>query len=165
MRGGDYLEIQEQELPGIGSRYDFKTKKDRRVGVVHHKDGHRELLVYKDRDPDAVSESIHFTNAEADAMAEFLGTRRIIEKLAEVTDQVEELDSREIEIKPGTPAANEEKGNLDVKKKTGASIVAVRRGTDVTISPLPDFKFQVGDKMIVVGDEESLDTAQKLIDG
>lgn len=161
----DYIEVNQEDLPGIGVRNDFMTDKDRRVGVVTHKDGHRELLVYEDRDPDSVSEAVHLTPVEANTIAEFLLTKRIVEKIAEVTDQVDKLDSRPLSIKAGSPADNRTKGALDIKKKTGASIVAVRRGEDVTLSPLPDFRFQAGDRIMMVGDEKSLDAAQKLIDG
>ena len=40
------IEVEEVALPGIGLRHDFQTRHGRRVGVVSHLTGKRELLVY-----------------------------------------------------------------------------------------------------------------------
>jgi TrkA domain protein len=46
-------------------------------------------------------------------------------------------------------------GEARVRTRTGASIVAVVRGGRVVASPGPDFMFQVGDVVVVVGSEDS----------
>ena len=38
--------VNEVELPGIGVRYEFVTEGGARVGVVHHRTGERELVLY-----------------------------------------------------------------------------------------------------------------------
>lgn len=161
----DHISISQENLPGIGIRNDFLTELDRRVGVITRRDGHRELLVYKKDDPDSVEASIHLTPTEADTLVEFLGTKRIIERLSSLTDQVKNLQTLQISVPAGSPADGTTKGDLDVKKKTGASIVAVRRGDDITLSPMPDYRFAAGDIVAIVGDEDSLAAARKLIEG
>ncbi len=46
------MEIEETKLPGIGLRHDFVTHAGRRLGVVSHRDGERDLVVYDPADPD-----------------------------------------------------------------------------------------------------------------
>lgn len=160
-----YIEISEEHLPGIGQRFDFVTVRGRRVGVVARKDGNRELLIYKQNDPDSVDAAVRLTPAEANVIAELTGTKRVIEKIAEVVDQVDDLESRQVTVYPNSPADGAAKDDLDVKKRTGASIVAVKSGADITVSPLPTFRFKAGDKLMIVGDVKSLDAAETLING
>ncbi len=40
-------------LPGVGDRRDFVTQAGDRIGVIAHRDGHRELLIYDRDDPDS----------------------------------------------------------------------------------------------------------------
>ena len=51
----DEVEVTETKLPGIGMRYDFLTDAGRRIGVVSHRDGDRDLLVFSKDDPDSCS--------------------------------------------------------------------------------------------------------------
>jgi TrkA domain protein len=46
-------DVQETQLPGVGIRYDFVTKEGDRVGVLVHRSGRRELLLYQRDDPDS----------------------------------------------------------------------------------------------------------------
>ncbi len=70
---------EEVRLPGVGLRHDFQTRSGRRVGVVSHRTGRRDLVVYDTRDPDACSEVVKLATDEADALAELLGAPRIVE--------------------------------------------------------------------------------------
>lgn len=48
---------------------------------------------------------------------------------------------------------------LQIRKKTGATIVAVRRGPEVFTNPEPDFRFKGGDIILFTGDRESMNMA------
>jgi CPA2 family monovalent cation:H+ antiporter-2 len=48
---------------------------------------------------------------------------------------------------------------LQVRKKTGATIIAVRRGAEVFTNPSPDFRFKAGDIILFTGERESMNTA------
>lgn len=54
----EQLQISEAALPGIGLRDDFLTSKGRRIGVISHRNGQRDLLVYGHDDPDACADTI-----------------------------------------------------------------------------------------------------------
>lgn len=51
---------------------------------------------------------------------------------------------------------------LNVRAKLGLNIIAVRRENVLNISPAPDDRFRSGDVIVVLGDQASLDRAQKL---
>jgi monovalent cation:H+ antiporter-2, CPA2 family len=48
---------------------------------------------------------------------------------------------------------------LQVRKKTGATIIAVRRGPKVHTNPAPDFRFKAGDIILFTGSREHMNTA------
>lgn len=143
------VRVEEVELPGIGMRYDLMTRKGRRVGVVQHRSGRRDLLVFSREDPDACSETVRMTEEESATLGELLGAPRIIDTLTAI--QVEGLLSEQIPIEPESPFANRTLGETQARTRTGASIVAVIRGQETIISPTPDFRFQPGDVVVVVG--------------
>lgn len=66
------VELQQTPLPGVGVRYDFCTSDGRQVGLVAHRDGSAELLVYAKGDVDAVSESVVLRAEERQALADLL---------------------------------------------------------------------------------------------
>ncbi|MEK6691371.1 MAG: monovalent cation:proton antiporter-2 (CPA2) family protein [Nitrospirota bacterium] len=50
---------------------------------------------------------------------------------------------------------------LQVRKITGVTIIAVRRGTNVFTNPEPDFRFKEGDIIIFTGEKKNMDVAMK----
>ncbi len=161
----DGIHIEEEELPGIGLRDDFLTEKGRRVGVITFRDGHRELLVYKKGDPDSVSETVTLTESEADILAEYLGTRLVVQRLSRITDQVARLGSEAVEVRRGDYIEGMTLAQANVRGNTGVPIVAVWRGDEVTPSPEPDFRVHVGDQLVVVGTDEAIEAARAYIAG
>ena len=148
------MDVERTALPGIGLQHVFTTAKGRRIGTISHRDGRRDLLIYDRVDPDTCVLTLPLTVEEANALAELLGTARIVERLTELHRQVEGLVSAQIPIAAGSPYDGRPLGNTQVRTRTGASIVAVVRDGNVVASPRPDFGFQAGDIVVVVGTAE-----------
>jgi TrkA domain protein len=160
------MDIERVNLPGIGMRHSFTTGRDRRLGVVSHHTGRRDLVVYDRDDPDSAVVSVALTGAEANALAELLGTARLVERLTELNRQVEGLVTEQIAVAVGSPYAGRTLGDTAARTRTGASIVAVVRDRQVFASPRPDFRFEPGDVVVVVGTAEGTNgVAQILTDG
>lgn len=157
------MEVEETKLPGIGLRHDFVTGSGRRIGVVSTKTGSRHVAIYKVDDDDCVAADIELDAEEASVLAELLGAPRVIERLAKLADQVQGIKTAGIPL--GIAFANREMGEAGIRSRTGASIVAVLRGDDVTPSPNPDFVFRHGDKVIVVGTEDGVRAASAILEG
>ncbi len=148
------MDVERTPLPGIGLQHVFTTERGRRIGVVSHRTGRRELIVYDRDDPDTALVSVTLTSDEANGLAELLGTARVVERLADLHRQVEGLTSAQVPISSGSPYEQRTLGDTRARTRTGASIVAVVRGTEVIASPGPDFTFHAGDVVVVVGTEE-----------
>ena len=147
----DAVQVDETRLPGIGLRHDFVTTSGRRVGVVSHRTGRRDFLVYDKEDPDACREVVTLTGEEADALAEFLGASRVVERLGALNEQVDGLVTEQLPIRRASRFDGRTLGETEARTRTGSSIVAVLREGDAIVSPSPDFRFSSGDTVIVVG--------------
>ena len=55
------MDIERVNLPGIGMRHAFTTERGRRIGVVSHHTGRRDLVVYDADDPDTAVVSVALT--------------------------------------------------------------------------------------------------------
>lgn len=148
------LEVHRTPLPGIGLRHEFVTERGRRVGIVSHRTGRREVVIYDRRDPDTAAVTLTLSAEEADGMAELLATARVVERFSELQRQVEGLVTEQIPIVTGSPYDGRTLGDTRARTRTAASIVAVVRGNDVMASPRPDFQFHAGDIVVVVGTAE-----------
>ncbi|GAA1823930.1 cation:proton antiporter regulatory subunit [Planosporangium flavigriseum] len=148
------MDVERTPLPGIGLRHVFVTHRGRRLGVVSHRDGRRDLVVYRRDDPDSAAETLVLTPEEANGLAELLGAARIVERLAELHRQVEGLVSEQIPITAGSPYDGRSLGDTRTRARTGASVVAVVRDREVIASPRPDFVFHAGDVVVAVGTAE-----------
>jgi TrkA domain protein len=144
------MDVQETALPGVGLRHDFTTRAGRQLGVVTHRTGRRDLLVYDRRDPDSCQEVIQLTDDEADTLAEMLGAARLVEHLARL-QQIEGLAIDWLEIRPGSPYAGRTIADTQARTRTGVSIVAVLRGETAIPAPTPDAGLEAGDTVVVVG--------------
>ncbi|MEQ4721559.1 cation:proton antiporter regulatory subunit [Nonomuraea sp. B19D2] len=160
------MEVEQTALPGIGLRHDFTTRKGQRIGVVSHRTGRRDLVIYDAEDPDAVCHVVKLNDEESDALAELLGAPRIVQRLNQLHQEVEGLVSVQLPIPAGSPYAGRPMGEARVRTRTSASIVAVVRAGQVFASPGPEFVFRAGDVVVVVGSEDSTaEVAGILADG
>ena len=159
----DDVEITETKLPGIGMRYDFITDAGRRIGIVSHRDGDRDLLVFSKEDPDSCSSVGQMNAAEADALAQVLGSGRIVERLASLSEQISTLSTGKIRIAHGSRYDNLTLGATKARTRTGASIVALMRDKEIVPSPGPETDLHGGDTLVVVGTAEAIDALKQIV--
>jgi TrkA domain protein len=158
------VQIDKTQLPGIGLRYEFTTEKGRRLAVVSHRTGRRELVLYDTTDPDAAREVLPLSDDECDALAELLGAPRIVERLADMQRDLAGLETHQMVIPPESRFAGRPLGETEARTRTGASIVAVVREGHVIVSPRPDFVFRAEDLVVVVGTDEAAEGVARILE-
>lgn len=158
------MELEETRLPGIGLRHDFVTRQGRRLGVISQRSGARELVVYDPEDPDASAAVVDLTPQESEVLAELLGAAPVVERLARLREQVEGMATEGLLVQEGSPYDGQTLGDGAVRSRTGASVVAVVRGQELHPSPTPDFRFQAGDRVVVVGTEDGVRAVARLLE-
>lgn len=156
-------EIDETPLPGVGIRQDFGCRSGTRVGVITRPSGRRELLVYDPHDPDTVRSSVDLSPEESGILGELLGTHT-------VTHQVEHLGAGIIPglsidwvpIPTDRPAVTI--ADLEVRTRTGASVVALVHDEEPIPAPGPESVLHPGDTIVLVGTDEGIQRATRLLE-
>jgi TrkA domain protein len=159
------VRIEKVDLPGIGVRHDLLTESGRRLSVVSHRDGDRDVALFSEDDPDSSSESIPLTDDEAAALADLLGSSVTLSRLATLTDGTDGISTEQVQLPMDSPYLNRPLGDTKARTRTRTSIVAIVRGEAVMPSPTPAEILRPGDVIIAVGTREGLDTLGRLIAG
>ena len=155
--------VEQTRLPGVGIRHDFETRGHRRIGVIAHRVGHRELIIYAEDDPDAVGETVRLEDDDAHTLAELLGASRVTQALDEIRQSVEGLALDWLPITETWWAAGHSIADSQMRRRTGVSIVAILRGDQTIPSPEPDEQLHAGDTVVVVGTPEGIENATALL--
>jgi TrkA domain protein len=155
--------VEQIRLPGIGMRHDLITASGWRLGVISHRDGHRDLVVFDPDDPDAARDSIPLTDDEAAVLADVLGASLMLGQLSGLREQAEGLLTEQITLTADSPYVGRPLGDTRARTRTGVSIVAVLRHGAVVASPAPDFRFSVGDVVVTVGTRPGLESVSRLL--
>ncbi|MEV8440124.1 cation:proton antiporter regulatory subunit [Actinosynnema sp. NPDC051121] len=159
------MNVEVTPLPGIGTRQDFMIRAGRRIGVITHRDGKFELIVSSLDDPDDCTASIPLTPAEASTLAGLLGSPQLVAHLQEQHREVAGISTKQFPVVPGSRFDGSPLAETELRTRTGASIVAVVRRGSVHPSPRPDFVFEGGDLVVVVGTADGLGAASELLGG
>jgi TrkA domain protein len=156
-------EVRETRLPGVGVRHEFTTGSGEEVGVLVHRDGRREILVYENDDRDACTTIVSLTPADARTVSELLGASQVTEVVTVVQQQIEGLAIEWVDVEEGSAALGATIGDGSYRTRTGASVVAVIRENRSIPAPGPEFSFEVGDVVVAVGTPEGVAELRRLI--
>ncbi|MFR9798575.1 cation:proton antiporter regulatory subunit [Streptomyces sp. MS06] len=159
------MDVNEVLLPGVGLRYEFDSRAGERIGVVALRSGGFDLMVYESTDPDEARTVLQLTGEEADTLAEIMGAPRIAERFADLTREVPGLNAGQVEVRAEGPFADRPLGETRARTRTGASIVAVVRDTEVIPSPGPTEVLRAGDVLVVIGTHDGISAVEQLIRG
>lgn len=149
-------EVEETLLPGVGVRYEFVTGDGERIGVLVHHGGRRDLFAPQAGDPDACEIYARLDPDDARTLASLLGVPHIGEQLNEVQHEIEGLSIDWLRIKAGSPLSGRSLAESAIQAQTGASVVAVTRGTQAVASPPADFVLEEGDLIVAVGQPDGV---------
>lgn len=155
--------LEETNLPGIGTRLEFISDEGRRLGVVRHRGGRREVFVCQPGDPDTSQVAVNLTEDDAHLFVEALDVNPTRENLGTGTYEVEGLVFEWLEVPAASPAAGRSIGDLRIRTRTGASVVAVIRDSGSVPAPEPGFVIAVGDLLVVAGTPEGVERARRLL--
>jgi CPA2 family monovalent cation:H+ antiporter-2 len=68
-----------------------------------------------------------------------------------------------VQLAPGAPAAGSSLRELDIRKNTGATVIAIARNGEANTNPGPDFTLQPDDIVVLIGGHGELDEAVNLL--
>lgn len=155
--------LEETRLPGIGKRVEFVTDEGRRMGVVQHHAGRREVFVCQPGDPDTTDVQVTLSEDDAHSLVDALGVVSITEDAGERTYEVEGLIFEWFDVDADSPVAGRSIGQSRIRTRTGASVVAVMRPDGAVPAPEPDFVIQAGDTVMVAGTSDGIGKVRDLL--
>lgn len=160
------MEVEETLLPGVGVRYELRTRSGRSLGIVVRRGGAADLAVYESGDPDRATDLLRLDPDEVEAVADVLGATRLTQRFADLSREVPGLGSARVVVEPGSPFDGRTLGDTRARTRTGCSVVAVVHGAEVVPAPDPARRLHAGDALVAIGAEEGLDRlARLLVDG
>ncbi|HUU75317.1 MAG TPA: TrkA C-terminal domain-containing protein [Methanoregulaceae archaeon] len=144
-------------LPGIGTKYELETEKKDIVAVFFLKNGNIQMYTLQhDCQTPSVAE---LSSSEARRLGTIL-TGAIMEADKESVEiAFSALSDLRISVHTymiGKSMAGKSLEDLQIRAKTGVTIIAVSRGDKNVINPPPSFVFQEGDTVVAIGETDQL---------
>lgn len=159
------MDLVETLLPGVGIRYELRTRAGLLLGFVVQRAGGVELAVYDRRDPDRATSVLQLDAEEAVAVADILGAPKLTQRFADLSREVPGLRSARLVVPPGSPFDGRTLGETRARTLTGCSIVAVVHGAQVVPAPGPEQVLRGDDVLVAIGSEQGLSQLGTILAG
>ena len=156
-------DITETDLPGIGKKFTLTTAGGATVTVIAHLTGRRDI--YHSREEDEEPSLMTLTDEEARRLSAVLGD--IFFKPTPMDMLRSALASKAyidlVHVLEGSSAVGGSLKELDVRRQTGASILAIHRGEEMQANPPASTKLEAGDVLIALGTPEDMKKLERLL--
>ncbi len=144
------MELRETDLPGIGKKYDLILENGKEVAIIIYSTGKREIYLMEDEEPLC---TIELSDEESREIG-FLLAGAVYQPIPSSKMELimKEMVMEWIKVEEGSNFENKTIADLQVRKRTGASIIAIVRGDKIIPSPDPYKEIiRAGDTLVVVG--------------
>jgi TrkA domain protein len=157
-------DVERVDLPGVGFRADMECASGVKVGVLVHRSGRRDLLLYGRDDPDTPIAAALLDVDEARTLSELLGGPHVEEGSAQAL-QLPGLVIDWVTIPSRSPLAGQTLKDAAIHTRTGVSVVALVRAHETIAAPGAQDVLSPGDTAVIVGDEAGVERFHALLDG
>ncbi|QBQ42312.1 cation:proton antiporter regulatory subunit [Sphingobacterium psychroaquaticum] len=155
--------VRETDLIGIGKKYQIETEAGDNMIVVIHDDGRREL--YRSEDDDSETHCVMtLSDEESRQVAGILGGLSYKPKSLETIEVA--LDDLRIEwykVGESSDGVNKSIGQLEVRQRTGASIIAAIQEDETVINPGPDYVITPGATLVIAGKKMNIKLLKEIL--
>ncbi|NQD72573.1 cation:proton antiporter regulatory subunit [Sphingobacterium shayense] len=155
--------VRESDLIGIGKKYQIETEAGDNMVVVIHDDGKREL--YRSENEDSETHCVMtLSDEESRQVAGIIGGLSYKPKALETMEFA--LDDLRIEwykVGEANDGVNKSIGELEVRQRTGASIIAAIRDDETIINPGPEYRIAPGTTLVVAGKKTNIKLLKEIL--
>ncbi|WP_254531415.1 cation:proton antiporter regulatory subunit [Natrinema gelatinilyticum] len=158
------MTIYESDLPGVGKKFEVELEDGKRLVIVTHNTGKREVFLKPNADADGdklfdlsdrlartvgtILEGAYFQPVQTEQVETMLGDETYLEWYG-VTDE--------------SDFAGQRLAEANIRERTGVSIVAIQRDDELISPPTPETVIEVGDTLVVIGDREDCAEFEELL--
>lgn len=156
------MQVKEHDLPGVGKKFALTTNEGERMTVIIHNTGHREVYTFRGDEEFPVC-AVRLEDAEARMLGAILGGAYFQPAVAESMDMVlGQLSVEWFRVHPASPLAGRTIQDTAIRKRTGASVIAIIRGGRSLPNPAPNDAIEADDTLLVVGDRQQVQRFRQL---
>lgn len=157
------MSVYETDLPGVGRKFELELSDGSLASIVVHHDGRCEL--YRRADFHANGEKLlDLTGDEANKLGSILeGAYFESVNVGELTVPLGDAFIEWVELPEGSAFAGTALREAGIRQQTGATVIAVQRGTETIPNPGPDVELAGGDLLVAIGTREQQAALAELI--
>ncbi len=150
-----------ERIRGIGLRHTIKLNNEEIVEIINFYNGRKQIYLVKEG---KIKSFLDLDEEEAKELGIILcGLEEEHEEIRPLVGDRLLMDW--FIIKKGYRAINKSIQDLQIRKKTGATIAAIERNGEIISNPTPEEKFKEGDKILIIGNMTSIEKTKLLIRG
>jgi len=90
-------------------------------------------------------------------------TERDVVKRPSILDEFSNINIVAVNVDQGSYAEDRSIIEIELRKKTGVTLLAIKRGNDIIEHPVPETKLQFNDTAYLLGDPEQINRASELL--
>lgn len=149
--------VSEQDLPGIGRRFDLVCAEGERVSVVIHHSGRRDLYVLQGGGAGGRPVTVTLTDDQARRLGAILaGAYFKPAAVAQMEAVIGGLLIDWVTLRADSPGVGRSIADLQIRRRTRMTVAAIVRDEVSLVAPEPTEVLQSGDRLVVVGRPEDL---------
>jgi len=148
------MTVYETDVPGVGRKFEYELGGGQRLVVLIHHDGKREVFRRPSEDADSTKlfelsdkQAREFGTILEGAYFQPVDLESVEVPLGEAVIEWTDLPER-------SPLVGETLREADLRRRTGASVLAVQRGEETVANPDPTFELRADDILVTLGTRE-----------
>jgi len=145
--------MNEAQLPGIGKKFWMDTESNEKLTVISHDAGKFELYFFKEEE-EFPSAALTLNEAEAREVGAVLHGSPECRIVQTMDMTLKDMVIEWLKVGPQSRLKDRSIMDLQIRKMTGASVIAIIRGETGIPSPSPDEVIREDDTLLVIGNKE-----------